>query len=82
MTIGEKEDIQQKKNVFANMKIYAQVTAEETARCKVCFKKFQAEEFFRLCTICKQKVCEDCSASYSTNKEPEVSNMRGKVCVN
>ena len=54
------------------MKLYAKPTPQENARCKVCFKKFQPQEFFRLCTICERKVCEDCSASY-TNKEPEVS---------
>ena len=56
---------------IAKMKLYAKPTPQENARCKVCFKKFQPQEFFRLCTICERKVCEDCSASYA-NKEPEV----------
>ena len=46
------------------MKQYAKPTAEENARCKVCFKKFQDAEFFKLCCSCERKVCEDCSASY------------------
>ena len=61
-----------KEAAFSKMKqLYAKPTVEENARCKVCFKKFQNQEFFRLCTICERKVCEDCSASYA-NKEPEV----------
>ena len=46
------------------IKQYAQPTAEENARCKVCFKKFQDGEFFKLCCSCERKVCDDCSASY------------------
>mgnify|MGYP001494715606 CR=1 FL=1 len=46
------------------MKQYAKPTAEENARCKVCFKKFGDGEFFKLCCSCERKVCDDCSASY------------------
>lgn len=34
------------------------------ARCKVCFKKLALNEYFKVCCTCKQKVCDDCSASY------------------
>ena len=42
-------------------------------RCKVCFKNIEEKEFFRLCSGCVRKVCEDCSASYTNKDEPEVS---------
>lgn len=32
--------------------------------CRVCLKSFKPEEFFKMCSECQQKVCEDC-ASYS-----------------
>ena len=57
---------------IAKIKQYATPTAQENARCKVCFKKFGDGEFFKLCCSCKGKVCEDCSASYGP-KEAEVS---------
>ena len=41
-------------------------------RCKVCFKNIAEKEFFRLCSGCVRKVCEDCSASYTNKDEPEV----------
>lgn len=39
-------------------------TSEVITRCKVCFKKLVIKEYFKVCCTCKQKVCEDCSASY------------------
>ena len=57
---------------IAKIKQYATPTAQENARCKVCFKKFGDGEFFKLCCSCKGKVCEDCSTSYGP-KEAEVS---------
>lgn len=48
-------------------------TADES-RCKVCFKVIGDQEFFRVCSVCVKRVCEDCSASYS-KEEP----VYGKV---
>ena len=66
----------------SKIKQYAKPTAEENARCKVCFKKFQDGEFFKLCSTCERKVCDDCSASYGAQMEqkevtsqPEVTTL-------
>ena len=66
-------NIEKEAKSLSSMKAYAIPSPQENARCKVCFRKFQAQEFFKLCTICERKVCEDCSA-YAT-KEPEVSTL-------
>ena len=68
------------------MKQYAKPTAEENARCKVCFKKFGDAEFFKLCCSCERKVCEDCSASYGQRDNvsifpPEGSQKKFSVCL-
>ena len=70
-------NIEKEAKSLSSMKAYAIPSPQENARCKVCFRKFQAQEFFKLCTICERKVCEDCSA-YAT-KEPEVSTLNVKL---
>ena len=49
------------------------VKPPEDPRCKVCFKNIAVNEFFRVCSGCVRKVCEDCSASYTNKDEPEVN---------
>ncbi len=44
----------------------------EDPRCKVCFKQIGDSEYFRVCSGCVRRVCEDCSASYTSKDEPEV----------
>ena len=42
----------------------------------VCFKRFEDEnEFFKICSECIRRVCEDCSASYGKDGDNE-----NKVC--
>ena len=52
-------------------------TDEENARCKVCFKTFEEKEFFRICSVCIRRVCDDCSASYGKKENDcEVSTLK------
>ncbi len=44
-------------------------------RCKVCFKMISDTEFFRICSVCVRKVCDDCSASYNSKDEAEVTDL-------
>ena len=67
------EDNTNTSDIKAKIKQYAKPTAEENARCKVCFKKLPENEFFKVCCTCKRKVCEDCSATYNNSKEAEVT---------
>ena len=47
----------------------------EDPRCKVCFKQIGDSEYFRVCSGCVRRVCEDCSASYTSKDEPEVRHL-------
>ena len=36
----------------------------------VCFKRFEDEnEYFKICSECSRRVCEDCSASYGNTED-------------
>ena len=38
----------------------------------VCFKKFEDEnEYFKICSECIRRVCEDCSASYGKDEDTQ-----------
>ena len=51
----------------------------------VCFKRFEDEnEYFKICSECSRRVCEDCSASYgNTEDDKNKVNLKqlGNYCM-
>ncbi|XP_071744324.1 uncharacterized protein [Lepeophtheirus salmonis] len=75
------EDVPRKGFNEAEAASMASSSAEDN-RCKVCFKTLQETEFFRVCTVCIKRVCEDCSATYKNNSElSQVSNWTCSICI-
>ena len=52
---------------------------EENSRCKICFKTFDKDEFFRICSECIRRVCDDCSASYGKKEQQQNSTAAAEV---
>ncbi|EEB12578.1 conserved hypothetical protein [Pediculus humanus corporis] len=48
--------------------------------CRVCLKSFKPEEFFKMCSECQQKVCEDCASYSKLDENQDESTWSCSIC--
>lgn len=58
------------KRIFVTRSSKPVPTKEDNSKCKVCVKAFKDDnEYYIICMSCNRRVCEDCSASYGTERD-------------
>ncbi|KAK6645637.1 hypothetical protein RUM43_001917 [Polyplax serrata] len=48
--------------------------------CRVCLKSFKPEEFFKMCSECQQKVCEDCASYSKLDENQDETTWSCSIC--